>query len=214
MTNDSPPSHGLIECVRELEQRLGAPAGEFEKYFTNDDDWSVAIKISAFIEGSVSHLLAEHLDTRLLPLFSRMELGTSTSGKLAFAKELDLLPTEYRRAISAIAEIRNRIAHDIKHAAFTFTTYRAALNRDQRKNLDDALLAIFEPTSAASWRPVLDDGPKILVVLVAMLILAHIKLRISTLHLDRERERLDQKEADLLIAELAGQVFLPKPPDT
>lgn len=64
----------------------------------DEDDWSFIIKLHALMEAAIAYLLTQHFDDdRLSGVFEYLELSDAGKGKIAFVKELELLPSECRR---------------------------------------------------------------------------------------------------------------------
>lgn len=86
----------------------------------NEDDWSFVIKSNALVEAVISELLtAKAGDDRLHSLFRRLDLSNVESGKLAFAKALDLLTSEQRQFIRRLSELRNSLVHNVEGLSFS-----------------------------------------------------------------------------------------------
>ena len=108
----------LAEEVPKLEKALGIEIGFFDK-LSDEDDWSLIIKLHSLIEAAISELLARRLEkTSLIDTFSNMELSNKKSGKMAFVKALGLLDEPERRYVSALSELRNKLVHNIKNVNY------------------------------------------------------------------------------------------------
>ena len=120
--------------ILNLEQRIGLPAGFFEK-LKNEDDWSFIIKLHAVFEAACTHLLLFHFqEPELSEVFSRLELTNKTTGKVAFLGRLELLSKRNRRFITALSELRNSLVHDIRNHAFLLKDKVAGFTGEQLRN--------------------------------------------------------------------------------
>ncbi len=103
----------LGEEIARIERDLGIPEGFYDALM-NEDDWSFVIKLHAFLDGSLTKLLTSHLARpELDAVFSRMELANQRTGKLAFARQLDLLSKTSIDYLLLLTELRNRYVHNI-----------------------------------------------------------------------------------------------------
>ena len=148
------------EQLEEMEKHLCAPPGALST-LAAQDDWSFVIKCHALVEGAVSGMLSNALDSRLDKIFQRLELGHATTGKLQFAKALDLMTPGQRGFIMKLSEIRNLLAHDLKHLAFTIPSYVAGFPNDKKRDeFFSALCFDLEGEKLAEWKAVVTSNPK------------------------------------------------------
>lgn len=132
MTAAPEPEQGEpLRDVNRFAVELGLEEGFFRSLL-EEDDWSFVIKLHALVEAAVAHLLAETCGRpELLPVFSRMAMGGSRTGKLAFGKVLDCLDDYDLAFIAALSEVRNRMVHSVRDAALTLDQYVAELDKGQ-----------------------------------------------------------------------------------
>jgi energy-converting hydrogenase A subunit M len=108
----------LADEIPKLEEALGVEDGFFSK-LSEEDDWSMIIKLHSLIEAAISELLAKRLKKDILvDAFSNMELSNKKSGKMAFVKALDLLDEPERRYISSLSELRNKLVHNVQNVNY------------------------------------------------------------------------------------------------
>jgi hypothetical protein len=89
---------------------LRLPQGFCESLY-KEDDWSFIIKLHALLEAVVTHLLVAHLQQdALLDVFARVEMSQEKTGKLAFAKALNLLTSNHRAYVRYISELASQQA--------------------------------------------------------------------------------------------------------
>ena len=95
--------------------------------FMDDDDWSSVIKRHALVESNVSELILAHIgDARLHPVVDRLPLANDGTGKLALAKELELLDGRQRGFVKKRSELRNTLVHDVNQPGFVLQDYVGA----------------------------------------------------------------------------------------
>lgn len=120
--------------ILDLQEKIGLPENFF-KELLKEDDWSFVIKLHALIEGVCTSLLVFHFnDPKLQGIFSQLELSNTTTGKLTFLKETELLGTENRRYISSLSQLRNKLVHDIKHYKIDLKKMISDFDKNQKKN--------------------------------------------------------------------------------
>jgi hypothetical protein len=129
----------FTRILSHLEARFGLPPG-FLKALYAEDDWSFVVKAHALVEAVVSDLLTSHVGRQSLkPIFERLELSETSTGKLAFVKALGLLRAEELGFVKRFSELRNRLVHNVRNVSFRFDSYVAGLDRNQRKAFQSAL---------------------------------------------------------------------------
>jgi hypothetical protein len=140
--------------ILDIETQLGLPPGFLLHLYQNEDDWSFVIKIHAFLEAVLTHLLAEHLgQPDLLPVFAYLETSNVRTGKLAFVRAFDLLDKGARRFIHTLSELRNNLVHDVSNVNFRFPDYVSQLTEKERKDFVGAFdYAFAEVAQANQWQ--------------------------------------------------------------
>lgn len=132
----------LTEAAESLEKELNLPEN-FLQNLLEEDDWSFIIKLHALMEASVSYLLVHHFgDSRLSKIFEHLELSDAKKGKIAFVSELELLPSENRRFLRRLSELRNILVHNVINVKFNLENYVNGLNKDQFSNFLKAVEVI------------------------------------------------------------------------
>jgi hypothetical protein len=147
----------------ELATRLKAPPGSLVS-LVFADDWSSVIRSHALVEGAVTVMLSDVIDERLRDTFAKLELGKEDTGKLAFAKALNLLTDADRRFVRMLSSLRNRLAHDMQHLTFTFADHVGKMDKQQRDAWVTSLHAPVHQKWTTDWRKVCLEMPKIAVL--------------------------------------------------
>jgi len=127
--------------VRQLASDLGLQPDFFEKLWL-EDDWSFVLKLHSLFEAALTDNLVAKLNVpELRPIFARMQLNDLTAGKMAFIKALGLVNKKYRQFLRHLSELRNSVAHDVRHVEFSFSSWQGTLDPNQRRNAIEALCA-------------------------------------------------------------------------
>jgi hypothetical protein len=122
----------LAEALRQIDAEYDLGAG-FLLHLRKEADWSFVVKAHALIEAAVSQLLTHHVgDQRLSRIFERLELSNTQTGRLAFAKALDVLTENEHRFVRRFSELRNRLVHNVHNVRFRFVDDLAAMDPNQR----------------------------------------------------------------------------------
>ena len=139
--------------ILEIETQLGLPPGFLRHLYENEDDWSFVIKVHAFLEAILTHLLAEHLgQPDLLDIFAYVETSNVRTGKLAFVRAFDLLDKGARHFIHSLSELRNALVHDVSNVGFHFPDHVSQLTDRGRKDFVGAFdYAFAEVAQAHQW---------------------------------------------------------------
>ena len=120
--------------VDEFESRLGLAQG-FYNDLLNEDDWSFVIKISALIEAACTHILSYKVRyPDLEDNFTYLEQGNKKVGRVALLKKIGALYENQTKALYALAELRNSLAHDVRNTNFRFDEHMASLDANQKRN--------------------------------------------------------------------------------
>ncbi len=124
----------LFSDISEFETRLKLPRGFYEQLL-REDDWSFVIKLSALFEAACTHTLSVCLHApKIESALAHLEQGNTRCGKIVLLKKLDAINSEQAAILSALAKLRNELAHNIANAGFKFNEYIADLNKDNKNN--------------------------------------------------------------------------------
>jgi hypothetical protein len=148
------------DAVRELQRRIGHQP-DFLRSIRDEDDWSFVVKMHAPMEAAVTRLLTLRLgEDSLHDVFSRLDFASPNFGRLAFAKALNLLDSKDRGFLRELAELRDRLVHDVSNVSFDLHGYVAALNTDKFRSFVkscDNFSISMEPEAS---RNVVNDGKR------------------------------------------------------
>lgn len=125
----------IFRDIASFEQRLALPEGFYGRLL-KEDDWSFVIKLNALFEAACAHALVTRLSAHeLIDQFARLELANRDRGKVKFLLTLGCISEEQASFLRRLAELRNALAHNVSQVNFTFDTYVAGLDTNQRKQL-------------------------------------------------------------------------------
>jgi hypothetical protein len=117
--------HLIEPCLltmKDIETELDLPAG-FTKAFLKLDDWTFVVKGWAYVESILELLIWSKLDympNEFRKVISRIDSGSMKTGKLAFAKALELVGPKEWKFLQSFCEYRNLVAHGIGNIQFDF----------------------------------------------------------------------------------------------
>ena len=118
--------------VESFEKRLGLTPG-FNFKLLEEDDWSFLIKISALVEAACTHTLAHKFGyPELEDSLARLDQGASKIGRISLLKKTGALYDNQAKTLTALANLRNLAAHDIKNVDFKLKEHIANHNKQQR----------------------------------------------------------------------------------
>ena len=183
----------IDQTIARLESELALPNGFFD-VLKNEDDWGFIIKCHALMESACSFLLTVYFDNpNYEDIFSRLEMSDKKKGKVAFLGATGLVVPEEARFIIGLSELRNRLIHNIRGVAFSFSEHISSLDKNQRRAFAESF-GYAHLDSDKNGKLILKDtdvvfrDPKSAVFNGVKLILAIIKLQVETHKFKREAE--------------------------
>ena len=108
--------------IQEIETELELPNG-FTRAFLKLDDWTFMVKGWAYVESILELLVwskIDHMPLEFRKVISKIDSGNMKTGKLAFAKALELLGPKEWKFLQSFVEFRNLVAHGIGNIQFDF----------------------------------------------------------------------------------------------
>ena len=195
---DQITSTSVVKQLHDLEDQLKAPRDSLARLLFTDDDWSLVIRGHALIEGAVTLVLSVVIDERLSKVFTRLELGQSDTGKLEFAKALDLLTEGQRRFIRTLSQLRNRLAHDPAYLGFNVADYVKSLDKQQLKVFSDAItFDVAGEPGLTNWKNLLAKNPRQALASKIVGLILSVHWQVLNADLEKARIRLRMNYADL-----------------
>ena len=121
--------------VSELESLLGVPNGFYEGLL-KEDDWSFIIKLSAVFEAAGTQALAAKLQHKEIEdSFAQLDQAHPKYGKVALMYKLNIINQEQQKFLLKLAELRNKLVHNISEISFNLETYMSGFDSNQRKSI-------------------------------------------------------------------------------
>lgn len=133
----------LAKIAKWMRETLGADlSGKFA-----DNDWTLVVKLHAMIETALNAvLLAELGRSELEPIIAKLETSNMATGKVAFAKALNIFLHKSSPAfIQQLSELRNFCVHDLRNFSFDLVEHVEKLRDDKRKALLKAISKEIRP---------------------------------------------------------------------
>lgn len=117
-----------VESTEELMQKIGIPKGTLDGLLKVGSDWEFIIQLAVILESAVTEALVSYLhDERLRDHVQRLNMGGRT-GKILFARQVELLDEQVCATLTQITEIRNAFAHSPRNIGGSLATYAAQMN--------------------------------------------------------------------------------------
>jgi hypothetical protein len=193
----------LLSHLGDIERRLGAPTDTL-RTLGSESDWSLVIKLAVLLDGAISESMAAVLDSRLGSVLSNHTLGGRT-GKLAFAKAIEMLSGGEISFVDAVLTVRNKAAHGVSSMSFSLDDYVAGLAPTQRDNLRAKVARLGEPHGvSAQWAQMFDSDIKDALIAGTILLLLRLEIVALGAALEQAKRTADTAELDLLRKHNAG----------
>ncbi len=120
--------------VSELEEVLGLPK-QFYKNLLQEDDWSFVIKLSALFEAASGQALSAKLQhPEIENELSYLEQANPKYGKVALMLKLNIINKSQSTFLTKLAELRNKLVHNISEVNFEWDSYTSSLDSNQKKS--------------------------------------------------------------------------------
>lgn len=195
--------------VRQFELDLSLPEGFFQDLL-HEDDWSFVIKLHALTEAAVTHVITQELGRQeLADIITSLSTSNDRNGKIAFARALGCLSDADIRFIRELSGIRNRFAHDVRHAGKTLAQHVSSMSAHQFAQFQSAFGPGDGPVLLAGRSVSATDfvrhNPKLSIWIAGMYVLASAYQQKELSALARERAEKQQSHA-VAILELFNQL--------
>jgi len=123
--------------IQDIETELELPNG-FTKSFLKLDDWTFVVKGWAYVESILELLVwskIDHMPLEFRKVISKIDSGNMKTGKLAFAKALELLGPKEWKFLQSFVEFRNLVAHGIGNIQFDFIGFISSQEDKTKKEI-------------------------------------------------------------------------------
>lgn len=146
---------------------------------SNESDWSFVIKMQTVTEAILTNALIEITEEKQIKeIIERLPLADAKIGKIALARNLGLLTAEQHRFIRRMAELRNKLAHDIDETNFSFSEYYSRMTSEKYNEWKETLIWFSPGNDRHIWRDMVDDKTRPIIVLSIFVIAALLKAKV------------------------------------
>ena len=109
---------------------------DFYPSLMRENDWSFVIKLSALLEAVCTNILTKKLNNENInKSIAYLDYANKKSGKLNFLEKLDVIDKKQAEVLYKLAELRNKIVHNVDSVNFTFENYITKMDKQQKKSL-------------------------------------------------------------------------------
>jgi hypothetical protein len=120
--------------VSELESFLGLPNG-FCYALLKEDDWSFVIKLSALFEAASGQALSAKLQhSEIASELSYLDQANPKYGKVILMQKLNIITKEQSKFLTELAELRNKLVHNISAINFKWEDYTSKFDKNRKKS--------------------------------------------------------------------------------
>jgi hypothetical protein len=137
MVDEPIPGRTVFGLGKEFEEWIKATFGTSRSpldTLNNDDDWTFVLKMHAYVEAALNHLIVTRLNNpKMGDVVAKMRTANSESGKLALIKAYDLLPDKMCLFVEILCSIRNKAVHNISGQDLDLARYAQSIKPEQRK---------------------------------------------------------------------------------
>ena len=125
----------IKESVQNYIDELKLP-NDFYQLLLSEDDWSFVIKLSALLEAVCTNILTTKFNNNNIDeSISFLEYANPRCGKINFLEKLNIIEKNQANTLYKLAQLRNKIVHNVASINFTFESYINDLDKHQKKSL-------------------------------------------------------------------------------
>ena len=128
----------VMADVNAFELKLGLPENFYSDLLKNDD-WSFVVKLNALVEAACTHALSMRLHApELEEALANLDLANSKYGKVTLLRGLNSINSEQAHIIRQLAELRNKLVHNVRNVTFSLPSYVSGLDKQQQSSFTKA----------------------------------------------------------------------------
>lgn len=141
----------VLQASKQLVEEFGLPKSFFTD-LSNIDDWLFVVRSHALLETITTWAITEAV--KPLPLedfIVKLPLSGGGPSKLRLARTLELVDQDDEKFVKALAQLRNKLAHNIRHVEFQFQGFFAPPSGKEKEEILRGLLShavVKGPTTA------------------------------------------------------------------
>jgi hypothetical protein len=125
-------SWSIEKDLKALEDRLCLDREFLNNLHDNESDWSFVIKLSALVEAACTHTIAVLIGyLGLEENLAYLDQSNSKVGRIKLLKEMEVIFPNQAKILSALATLRNQIAHNVKNVDFDFQKHLKCMDKNQ-----------------------------------------------------------------------------------
>jgi hypothetical protein len=147
-----------FESILLAELRLGVPATSFFKISQGTDDWTLVLRLQAYMEGA-THALVKARNTELIQQVNEFDTYVSKLN-VAFTLPELIDDQNYKRFLIALNSLRNKYAHN---PAFIYQSLKNFFLAGTYPRTENGLVAFSKDISAG--RELLKKHPRMLLLI-------------------------------------------------
>lgn len=169
------------DSIQQLLGDVGLPK-DFLDQLLHESDWSMIIMLHALFEAVLTELVVKRLQTpSLQEAVGHLEFNHAKSGKVAFARAMDLVGAKEAAFLRGLSELRNDLVHDVRYIKFELRSYVSQLDARKRKQFKSvfgkSICAL--DNGEATYNRLLGTNPAHIILLAAYGCLITLKLNLS-----------------------------------
>lgn len=155
---DEPKSDDLTDAeqafARETYQWMKKTLGEDIEGKFADNDWQFIVKLHAMIETALNAVLVKQFAApELARVIAKLDTSNPQTGKVAFAKALQILEPQSGVFIQKLSELRNLCVHDVRNFKFDLDAHLGSLSDKARNELLKPIFKVVKPEARATITP-------------------------------------------------------------
>jgi len=197
----------LDAAISNFEAELGLRANFFND-LSRDDDWSFIIKLHALLDAVLTRAICASIQKpELETSIGLLDFAREATGKVSFAKALNLVSARQHNFLNIIAIVRNKYAHSVSSVSRPLAEIVGGLSKKEKKKLFLAATPEGNPQHDIEFEMLLEVDPRAIFRLAALGVLCdallHIESKASIAVLLKEKAELAELIAQNVLASLS-----------
>ncbi|HIE1100332.1 TPA: hypothetical protein ACXJQL_002902 [Stenotrophomonas maltophilia] len=186
-----------------LSKELAIPKGFVVALYEEKDSWSFISKLAQLVEAVFTRAVVDALRE---PLILDVISNLPQEVRINFLRKMDIIDSEQKSMLKAIAEIRNQYIHDLSNVDIPLDVYIGKLEDGARKGLFKRFKPYLVDPKTSVSEFILECRPQVFHVCVLELLKVHGKVSTINIRKDHEAFRL-QQAGRLLPAKKKGEML-------
>jgi len=187
----------LDEAIDQFEQGLGLPKN-FYHDLIKQDDWSFVIKTHALLEALLTQVISITVGKpELDKILGKLTFANTSTGKLAFAKELALIGDIDMNYLRTLTKIRNNFVHNISSVANSLESEISKLSLSEKLSIIKMTNPDWTPEKETTFKIFLDGAPKQVISWATLGVLSNVLAEKGKKELEREKASIDKQVGEV-----------------